>query len=142
MIDGSIVEGHQYGRTRGKLWDERQGKLYGTEYKSLAQFGNVKVVKRLKGGPTAPMETMTRGRVYATVDGENDIKYITFHDSENERNLTIEVKGPQHHGLKTPHVHVGYEHDENGTRQPNDKEIKLVERVLSLWERRRKKLGL
>ncbi len=119
-----------------------KGKKYGTEYKTLAQFGNVKVVKYVEGNTKAPLETMTRGRVYATLDADNDIKYITLHDSENERNLTIEVKGPEHHGLKTPHVHVGYEHDEYGTRPPIEKELKLIDKILHLWDKRRKKLGL
>ena len=43
------------------------GKRYGTEYKTIAQFGNVKVVRANDGGAKAPMETMTPGRVYATV---------------------------------------------------------------------------
>ena len=35
------------------------GKRYGTEYKTIAQFGNVKVVRANDGGAKAPMETMT-----------------------------------------------------------------------------------
>lgn len=54
------------------------GKRYGTEYKTIAQFGNVKVVRANDGGAKAPMETMTPGRVYATVDKFNDINISHF----------------------------------------------------------------
>lgn len=117
------------------------GKRYGTEYHTVAQFGNVKVVKINEGNTTAPMETMTRGRVYATLDYKNDIKFISFYDSENERNKQIDIKGEKHNGI-LPHTHIGYEHDEYGTRPLNDKEQKIVDRVLENWARKRKKIGL
>ena len=56
------------------------GKRYGAEYTTIAQFGNIKVIRTNDGGAKAPMETMTQGRIYATVDKFNDIKYITFHE--------------------------------------------------------------
>lgn len=84
-----------------------KGKRYGTEYKTLAQFGNVKVVRANDGGAKSPMETMTPGRIYATVDKFNDIKYITFHDADGERVKQIDVKGKKHNGA-LPHTHNGY----------------------------------
>ncbi len=118
------------------------GKRYGTEYKTIAQFGNVKVVRANDGGAKAPMETMTPGRVYATVDKFNDIKYITFHDAEGERVKQIDVKGKKHNGA-LPHTHNGYEHDEYGTYPGlSGKDEKLVNNVLQQWERKRKKLNL
>ncbi len=119
------------------------GKPYGSEYKTLAQFGNIKVVKYLDTNSTkSPMETMTRGRVYATLDGNNNIKYITFYDVEGERTRQIDVTGPKHGELEVPHTHIGYEHDEYGTRKPNAKEQKIIDRILLLWDRKRKKIGL
>lgn len=118
------------------------GKRYGTEYKTLAQFGNVKVVQANNGGTKAPMETMTPGRMYATVDKFNDIKYITFHDTEGERMKQIDVKERKHDGA-LPHTHSGYEHDEYGTYpglSANDR--KIVDKVLKSWETKRKKLNL
>ena len=118
------------------------GKRYGTEYKTLAQFGNVKVVQANNGGTKAPMETMTPGRIYATVDKFNDIKYITFHDTEGERMKQIDVKGRKHDGA-IPYTHSGYEHDEYGTYpglSANDR--KIVDKVLKSWETKRKKLNL
>lgn len=59
-----------------------EGKRYGTEYKAIAQFGNVKVVKyNGENGKTqakTPKETMTPGRIYATVDKFYDIKILHF----------------------------------------------------------------
>ena len=83
------------------------GKRYRTEYKTLAQFGNVKVVKYNGGNAKSPMETMTPGRVYATVDKNNDIKFITFHDANGERMKQVDIKGVPHAGA-LPHTHSGY----------------------------------
>lgn len=118
------------------------GKKYGTEYTTLAQFGNIKVVRHNEKNAKAPMETMTPGRVYATVDKFNDIKYVTFHDSENEKTKQIDVKGKKHDGA-LPHTHYGYEHDECGTYPGmSNKDKKIVNNVLKQWDRRRKKLNL
>lgn len=119
-----------------------KGKKYGTEYTTIAQFGNVKVVRANDGGAKAPMETMTPGHVYATVDKFNDIKYITFHDAEGERVKQIDVKGKKHNGA-LPHTHNGYEHDEHGTYPGlSHMDSKRVEKILKSWEIRRKKLNL
>lgn len=118
------------------------GKRYGTEYTTLAQFGNVKVIRANEGAAKAPMETMTPGRIYATVDKFNDIKYITFHDTEREKGRQIDVKGRTHAGA-LPHTHYGYEHDEYGTYPGmSGKDERIVNSVLQQWERKRKKLNL
>lgn len=119
-----------------------KGKRYGTEYKTLAQFGNVKVVRANDGGAKSPMETMTPGRIYATVDKFNDIKYITFHDADGERVKQIDVKGKKHNGA-LPHTHNGYEHDEYGTYPGvSVKDSKRGDKILKSWETKRKKLNL
>lgn len=56
-----------------------KGKKYGTEYETLYQSGNIKYVKYNGKATTAPMETMTNGRIYATVDGNNVVKHITYY---------------------------------------------------------------
>lgn len=118
------------------------GKRYGTEYKTLAQFGNVKVVKYNGGNAKSPMETMTPVRVYATVDKNNDIKFITFHDANGERMKQVDIKGVPHANA-LPHTHSGYEHDEYGTYPGvSSKDQKIIDRVLNQWEKRRKKLNL
>ena len=40
-----------------------KGKSYGTEYETLYQSGNIKYVQYNNGSATAPMETMTKGRI-------------------------------------------------------------------------------
>jgi hypothetical protein len=118
------------------------GNRYGTEYKTLAQFGNVKVVKYNGGNAKSPMETMQPGRIYATVDKKNDIKFITFHDPENERNKQVDIKGVPHDG-SLPHTHYGYEHYEYGTYPGvSAKDQKIIDKILKQWDRRRKKLNL
>ena len=119
-----------------------KGKLYGTEYTTLAQFGEIKIVKvNGNNSVTAPMETTTKGRVYATIDKNGDIKHITFHDMNGERNKQIDVKGKPHNGL-LPHVHVGYEHNEIADRDLTDKERKYVSNLLDHWENKRRHLKL
>ncbi|MFR1834240.1 MAG: hypothetical protein ACLSX5_13950 [Lachnospiraceae bacterium] len=119
------------------------GKRYRTEYKTLAQFGNVKVVRYMDSDTAkSPMETMTPGRVYATVDKFNDIKFITFYDSNLERNKQIDVKGKKHDGA-LPHTHNGYEHDEYGTYPGvSEKDTKRINKILKQWEQRRKRLHI
>lgn len=117
-------------------------KRYGTEYKTLAQFGNVKVVKYDGGNARAPMETMTPGRIYATVDKRNDIKFVTFHDPAMERARQVDIRGVPHDGA-LPHTHNGYEHDEYGTYPGvSPKDQKIIDKLMKQWERRRKKLNL
>lgn len=119
-----------------------KGRKYGTEYKTLAQFGSVKVVQlNGKGAVTAPMETVTRGRVYATVDGKGDIKHISFYDEYGERTKQIDVKGKPHNGL-LPHVHVGYEHNEISDRDLTEKERSMVNDILKKWSNKRKHLNI
>ena len=118
------------------------GKRYGTEYKTLAQFGNVKVVKYDGGNARVPMETMTPGRIYATVDKRNDIKFVTFRDPAMERARQVDVRGVPHDGA-LPYTHNGYQHDEYGTYPGvSSKDQKIIDKLLKQGERRWKKLYL
>lgn len=117
-----------------------KGKVYGTEYTTLYQSGNIKYVRYNDGAATAPMETMTKGRVYATIDYKGDIKHISFYDKNNKRYKQIDLD--HYHkvdgGKEKPHTHYGYIHDENGTRRPNEKERKIIDRVYNRWHNREK----
>lgn len=117
------------------------GKRYGSEYKTLAQFGNIKIVKRNEGSVTAPMETMHDGRIYATVDKNYNIKHITIYEPGGDRKLQIDVRGHKHEGMEQ-HSHIGYDHDEIGSRGLDSNEKKIVDDILKKWERKRKKLVL
>lgn len=113
-----------------------KGKPYGTEYTTLYKSGNIKFVRYndSKSAKT-PMETMTKGRVYVTVDSNNDLKSVTYHDNANKRNKQIDLDKP-HRGMK-PHTHHGYNHNENdgkkGAANLTTEERKMVDRVKKLW---------
>ena len=122
----------------------RTGKVYGSEYHAiLTNDGKPLVVDNIKfiqsndskNNNKAPMETMTKDRIYVYVNGKNQIKSITWHDNKNMRNKTIEV---DHfhiiNGVKTkPHVHLGYEHAENGSRGLLPNEQKLLDKINNIW---------
>lgn len=116
------------------------GKAYGTEYTTLYQSGNIKFVRYndSKSAKT-PMETMTKGRVYATVDSKNDLKAITYFDKVNKRNKQIDLDKP-HNGL-SPHTHHGYLHNENdskkGAAKLTPEEKIMIDRVKTLWYNRK-----
>ena len=112
-----------------------KGKPYGSEYHAILQEGNIKFVVPNDGATKAPMETMTRNRVYVTVNPKYGPVYITYHDAENKRTKTIDLQHT-HRGEK-PHVHHGYEHNERdgpkGATGLSPKERKMVERVWRIW---------
>ena len=122
----------------------RDGKPYGSEFKTLYQSGNIKFIKSNSGNATAPFETMTKGRVYVTVNNSGEPKYITYHDKHNKRFKQIDLSGSAHKvkrqgkiiTLKTSHTHKGYTHDEKGTFELSPKEIKMVDRAQKVWHNR------
>ena len=109
-----------------------KGKKYGTEYKTLLTEGNIKFVSynESKSSKT-PMETMTEERVYVTVNNKNELTAITYYDNNGKRSKQIDLTH-NHQGL-SPHTHIGYEHDERGTRGLNRQEEKIVDKVMKLW---------
>lgn len=111
------------------------GKPYGTEYRTVLQSGNIKFLKQNEGSSNAPLETMTKGRVYVTVNNNDTLKHISYYDKENKRTKTIDLN-KSHKGMK-PHTHHGYEHNKNdgvkGATRLTPEEKKMVERVRKLW---------
>lgn len=118
-----------------------KGKPYGSEYHTALKGGNIKFVKANNGSATAPLETMTRGRVYVTVNAADELKFISYYDNQNKRTKTIDLTKP-HKGV-LPHTHHGYEHFENdsakGFANLTTKEKKMVERVKRMWYNRHSK---
>ena len=112
-----------------------KGKVYGTEYTTLYQFGNIKFVKINEGSTTPPMETMTKGRVYVTVNYDNNLKSITYYDKNNKRIKQIDIDHP--HKRMQPHTHHGYFHNENdskkGASNLTKDETKMVDKVNEIW---------
>lgn len=111
---------------------------YGSEYRAVLQAGNIKFVTAVSGNATAPMETMTRDRIYVTLDYRNEPKFITSYDDSGKRIQQIDLSGAPHriNGelVYPPHIHLGYEHDEKGSRKINSDEESLIERVNAIWK--------
>lgn len=114
----------------------KDGKKYGTEYKSIIKAGNIKfLVPRDNKSAKTPIETMTKGRVYVLVNPKyNQPASITYYDTNSKRNRQIDLNHV--HDGKKPHVHVGYFHDEYGTRNLTSKEKRLVDSVMKIWYHR------
>lgn len=105
---------------------------YGTAYRTLAQSGNIKIIKQRSSGSTkTPMESRTPNRIYAVVDRRNRVKSITFHESNGKRYKQIDLTKP--HNGKKPHVHMGFEHNEGGGTR--GKLSKKEKRIVGLTER-------
>lgn len=116
-----------------------KGKRYGTEFSSLLKVSNIKFVK-YNGADNAkdPLETMTKGRVYVTVNDRNEINSINYYGSDGKRVKSINLLH-NHKEIKGQHTHEGYFHDENGTRNLTAQEKKLVEFVKKKWYNRKGK---
>lgn len=106
----------------------------------MLTYKNVKFIKLNNGLPlTAPMETMTKGRIYAVIDKNGELKHVVFFDKQNKRNKQIDIGKHSHiiNGkLVQNHTHKGYFHDENGTYYMTKGETKLVAKLLTLWYNR------
>ena len=117
------------------------GKPYGSEFRTLVKESNIKFVKAVDGAQKTPMETMTKGRVYVTLNKNDNIKAITYYDAANKRTKQIDLDRP--HDKVSPHTHHGYIHSENdsakGYANLITEEKKMVERVKKIWYNRRSK---
>lgn len=105
----------------------------------MLTVGNIKFVSKNGRGSEALMETMTRGRVYAHVEGD-DLKSIVYFDNENKRSKQIDVD--HSHNGERPHAHHGYNHNESdsakGAARLTPDEQAMVDRVVSIWENRKR----
>ena len=118
------------------------GKPYGSEYTTVYKDGNIKFIKANSGSATAPLETMTKGRVYVTLGSNGDPRYISYYDKNNRKLKQIDIAGNPHtiNGVSVlPHTHKGYLHNEKGDHLPSEKEKKMIARVLRIWYNRRGK---
>ena len=68
-----------------------KGRPYGSEYTTLYQSGNIKFVRPITGATTPPMETMTKGRVYVTVDPTGRLKSVVYYDKGNKRYKQVDI---------------------------------------------------
>lgn len=113
----------------------KNGKKYGTEYTTVKQVSNIKFIKVNEGATTAPLETMTKGRIYVTLNNDtNKPQYVTFY-SKGKKTKTIDINGRKHKingKYYRTHVHLGETHDENGSRPLNKAELKLIGKILKM----------
>lgn len=116
-----------------------KGEKYGTEYTSLVTYGNIKFVVSNEGATTSPMETMTKNRVYVTLNQDGNPKYISYYDKDNKRRKQIDLD-KAHKGM-LPHTHHGYWHNENdspkGAANLTSKEKELVKLISNVWKEKK-----
>lgn len=113
----------------------KKGNPYGSQYHFLMTVGNIKFVSKNSRQSEPLMETRTRGRVYAHVEGD-EIKSIVYFDDGNKRNRQIDM-GHAHLGA-IPHVHDGYFHSEFRKGLTPD-ERRMVDSVLNEWHKYRQR---
>lgn len=115
------------------------GKPYRSEFRTLLKAGNVKFVKQNAAlNAKDPLETMTKGRVYATINDEGKINAISYYGADGKRVKTINLLH-SHEQFKGVHTHIGYYHDEGGTRALTADEKKLVAFAKKSWYNRHSK---
>ena len=111
------------------------GNAYGSQYRTLLEVGNIKFVQKNTRESETLMETMTPGRVYVVVGG-NDLKSVVYFDNENKRVKQIDLDTP-HKGV-SPHTHHGYWHNEKdsakGYSNLTPEEKAMVDSVQRIWD--------
>ena len=116
-----------------------KGKPSGSEFMTLLKAGNVKFVRQNAAlNAKDPLETMTKGRIYATINDEGKINAISYYGADGKRLKTINLLH-SHEQFKGVHTHIGYYHDEGGTRALTADEKKLVAFVKKAWYNRHSK---
>lgn len=78
---------------------------------------------------------MTKGRVYVTVNDDDELVAITYYDNAGKRTKQIDLN--HMHNKMQPHTHHGYFHNENdgkkGATRLTKEEKKMVESVEKVW---------
>lgn len=117
------------------------GNKYGSQFHVLKDIsgnrlvrGNIEFIESNSRDSESLLETMTSGRVYVLVGG-NDLLKVVYFDNDNKHKK--EINFGHKHANMNPHVHHGYYHNERdgskGATQLNTKEKKMVERVKKIW---------
>lgn len=108
-----------------------KGKPYGSQYRAVLESGDIKFVTKNTRESETLMETMTPGRIYVEVGG-NDLLRIVFFDGDNKRNHVIE----RDKRTDEWHTHNGYLHTEYGAAQHeplSDDDKRTLAEVKRLW---------
>lgn len=128
------------GRGAGSGISDR-GNEYGSQFHSIMDVngkplvsGNIKFIESNSRNSESLFETMTKGRVYAVVGG-NDLLKIVYFDKENKH--VKEINFGHKHAELDLHVHHGYYHNERdgekGATKLNVEEKKMVARAKKIW---------
>ena len=65
---------------------------YGSEFRTILKAGNVKFVKQNAAvNAKDPLETMTKGRIYATINDNGEINAISYYGKDGKRAKTINL---------------------------------------------------
>lgn len=127
----------------GSYGYEPYGKEYGTEFNTVYKVGHIRFVKNTGDSVTPPVETRSGSkRIYVTVGKDDRPKHITYYAKNGQRIKQIDLYGPAHtvNGIKipTPHTHLGYLHDEGGTRTSlTNQESAMIDFVNKVWKNRK-----
>ncbi|MDD6266450.1 MAG: hypothetical protein PUA92_01000 [Clostridium sp.] len=119
----------------------KKEKIYGSQFHAVLDLsgkplvsGNIKFIESNSRNSESLLETMTKGRVYALVGG-NDLIKIVYFDKNNKH--VKEINLGHKHAEMDPHVHHGYYHNENdgpkGASNLNREEKKMLDRVKEVW---------
>lgn len=116
-----------------------KSKPYGSEYRTVFKAGDIKFIKQIAASNAKdPLETMTKGRIYATINDDGKINAINYYNSAGKRIKTINLLH-SHNEFTGEHTHIGYFHDEGGTRSLTSDEKRLVDFVKKVWYNRHSK---
>ena len=116
----------------------KYGNPYGSQYHTVLQYENIKFVQKNNRQSETLMDTMTKGREYVEVGGNDLLRIITFGDN-NERNVVLE----RDKRTGVWHKHLGYLHAERGkeVHEPlSDADKKHIEEIKRIWYNRNRKV--
>lgn len=117
-----------------------KGHKYGTDYKTILKDGNVMFIEKNREDAEELLETMTRGRIYVTLNSKGNPSNIYYFNNELKRNRRIDIT--QYHKKMKPHNHHFEEqivqNGKKGASKLTTKETKMVERIEKIWSKYKK----
>ena len=110
------------------------------EYRCVYKYKNITFIIRNDNVISVPLETMEPRLIYVIIGPDGTVNYIIFYLRDGRKYKQIDIDHHHHIDkgidLGIRHVHLGYFHNENGTRPMTLGESILVEFVLKLWRNR------
>ena len=108
------------------------GYRYASEYKTLIQLDNIKVLQKNWGAAVLPQETMSAGkqRVYAIGNKSGELKSIGFYAADGR--LKRQIDADHAHDRQKPHVHEGFFHSRDSYPMTKS-DWAYYRKVLRVW---------